>query len=85
MQQAQLFHVIVNIISKLLGDNQNYHIKEDEMSWKRITYGRGEERNASMVLLRKPEGKNPLGKPRHGQEGNIKTNVREIYLTQDGD
>jgi hypothetical protein len=36
------------------------------MSWKRITYGRGEERNASMVLLRKPEGKNPLGKPRHG-------------------
>jgi hypothetical protein len=32
-----------------------------------------EIRNAYKILARYPEGKWPYGKPRHGWEGNIKT------------
>jgi hypothetical protein len=34
-------------------------------------------RNAH-ILVGKPEGKSPLGKPRHKWEGNIKINLWEI-------
>jgi hypothetical protein len=37
-----------------------------------------ERRNAYMVLLGKPEGKRPLGGPRHRWEHNINMNLREI-------
>jgi len=32
----------------------------------------GERRGIYRVLLGKPEGKRPLGRPRHRREGNIK-------------
>jgi hypothetical protein len=32
----------------------------------------GEKRNAHVVLVRKPEGKRPLGRPRHRWKNNIK-------------
>jgi hypothetical protein len=38
----------------------------------------GEKRNACKVLMGKPEGKRPLGRPRHMWEGNIKVDCREI-------
>jgi hypothetical protein len=38
----------------------------------------GEERGAYRVLVGKPEGKRPLGRPRRRWEDNIKTDLREV-------
>jgi hypothetical protein len=38
----------------------------------------GEKRNACRVLVGKPEGKKPLGGPRHRWVNNIKMDLREI-------
>jgi hypothetical protein len=38
----------------------------------------GEERNVYKVLMGKPEGKRPLGRPRHRWEGGIRMDLREI-------
>jgi hypothetical protein len=38
----------------------------------------GEKRNASRILVVKPEGKRPLGRPRHRWVDNIKISLREI-------
>jgi hypothetical protein len=52
-----------------------------------------EKRNAYRILMGKPEGKTPLGRPRRRWEDNIRINLIEIgwggmdwiYLTQDRD
>jgi hypothetical protein len=49
------------------------------------------KRNAYRILVGNPEGKRPLGRPRHRSVGNIKMDLREIgwdgmdwiYLAQD--
>jgi hypothetical protein len=38
----------------------------------------GAKRDASIILVGKPEGKGTLGRPRRKWEGNIKTDLREI-------
>jgi hypothetical protein len=38
----------------------------------------GEKRNAYKLVLVKPEGKRPLGRPRHRWVDNIKTDLLEI-------
>jgi hypothetical protein len=38
----------------------------------------GEVRGAYNILVGKPEGRRPLGRPRHRWENNIKMNLREI-------
>jgi hypothetical protein len=38
----------------------------------------GEKRNAYRILVRKPEGKRPLGIPTRTWEDNIKLDLREI-------
>ena len=38
----------------------------------------GEDRGVHRVLVGKPEGKRPLGRPRCGWEDNIKMNLREV-------
>jgi hypothetical protein len=38
----------------------------------------GEKRNAYRILVRKPEGKRPLGRPRCRCVGNIKMDLGEI-------
>jgi hypothetical protein len=40
----------------------------------------GEERNVYNVLVRKPEGKRPLGRPRRRWEDGIRMDLREIGL-----
>jgi len=53
----------------------------------------GEKRGVYMVLVWKPEGKRPFGRPRHRQEVNIKLDLQEvgcggldwIKLAQNGD
>jgi len=45
------------------------------------TYGRkrmGEERGVYRVLLEKPEGRRPLGRPRHRWADNIKMDFQEV-------
>ena len=38
----------------------------------------GEGRGAHRVLVGKPEGKRPLGRPRHRLEDNIKMDLQEV-------
>jgi hypothetical protein len=40
----------------------------------------GEERKVYKVLVGKPKGKRPLGRPRHRWEYGIRMNLREIGL-----
>jgi len=53
-------------------------IKSRRMRWAwhvaRMREGRGVHR----ILVGKPEGKRPLGRPRHIWEDNIKMNLREV-------
>jgi hypothetical protein len=39
----------------------------------------GEERGMFMVLVGSPEGKRPLGRPRHRWEDNIKMDLRDSW------
>jgi hypothetical protein len=53
----------------------------------------GEEKNAYRILVRKPKGKRPIGRPRRKWEDNIRMDLREIgwgginwvHLAQDRD
>jgi len=38
----------------------------------------GEMKNACSILVGKPEGKGPCGRPRHRWEGNIRMDFRKI-------
>jgi hypothetical protein len=38
----------------------------------------GERRGVYRVLMEKPEGKRPLGRPRRRREGNIKMDLQEV-------
>jgi hypothetical protein len=38
----------------------------------------GEKRKAYRILVRKPEGKRPLGRPRRRKVDNVKMGLREI-------
>jgi len=38
----------------------------------------GEKRGACRVLVGKPEGMRPLGRPRYRREENIKTDIQEV-------
>jgi hypothetical protein len=38
----------------------------------------GAKKNACRILREKPEGKRPVGRPRHRWEDNIKMDLREI-------
>jgi hypothetical protein len=42
----------------------------------------GEVRNVYKILVGKPEGKIPLGRPRHRCKNNIVMNLREQVWTQ---
>jgi hypothetical protein len=44
----------------------------------RVCSTNGEKRNAYMILVGKPKGKRPLGRPRRRWVDNIKIDLREI-------
>jgi hypothetical protein len=48
------------------------------MRWAEHVARTGERRVACRVLVGKPEGKKPLGKPRHSWEANIKMDLQEV-------
>jgi hypothetical protein len=51
-------------------------VKEDEMG--RACSTNGEKSNANRILVGRPEGKKPLGRPRRRRVDNIKIDLREI-------
>jgi hypothetical protein len=68
-------------------------IKSRRMRWAGHVARVGEERNVYKVLVGKPEGKRPLGRPRRRWENGIRIDLREIgwrsvdwiHLAQDRD
>jgi hypothetical protein len=53
-------------------------IKSKRMSWAGYVARMGEKRNAYRILVGKPGGKRPLGRPRRRWVDNIKKDLREI-------
>jgi hypothetical protein len=52
-------------------------IKSRRMRWARHVTHMREERKVYRVLVEKPEGKRPLGRPRHRWEDGIRKDLRE--------
>ena len=48
------------------------------MRWVGHVAHMGEDRGVHRVLMGKPEGKRPLGRPRRRWEGNIKMDLQEV-------
>ena len=53
-------------------------IKSRRMRWARHVVCMGEERGAYRVLVVKPEGKRPLGRPRRRRVDNIRMDLQEV-------
>jgi hypothetical protein len=53
-------------------------IKSRRMRWAGLVARMGEKRNAYRILVGKPEGKRPLGRPKRRWVNNIKMDLREI-------
>jgi hypothetical protein len=68
-------------------------VRSRRMKWAGHVTGMGEKRNAYRLLMGKPEGKRPLGRPRQRWVDNIRMDIVEvgwgdmdwIGLTQDRD
>jgi hypothetical protein len=54
------------------------HIKSRRMRWARHVARTGEERRVYKVMVGRPEGKRPLGRPRRRWEDEIGIYLREI-------
>jgi hypothetical protein len=73
-------HVKISVVSTV---NKNSLviitiIKSRRMRWAGHVARMGEKRNAYRIWVGKPEGKRPLGRPRHRWVDNIKTDLSEI-------
>jgi hypothetical protein len=53
-------------------------IKLRRMRWVRIVARLGEKRNAYKLLVGKPEGRRPLGRPRRRWVDNVKMDLGEV-------
>jgi hypothetical protein len=53
-------------------------IKSRRVRWAEHVARMGEKRNAYRILVENPEGKRPLGRPRHRWVDTIKIDLREI-------
>ena len=53
-------------------------VKWRRMRWLGHVARMGEERGVHRVLVRKPEGKRPLGRPRRRWEDNVKMDLQEV-------
>jgi hypothetical protein len=56
-------------------------VKSRMMRWARHVERMVEKRNAYRILVGKPEGKRPVGRPRRRCEDNIKMDLRETGLS----
>jgi hypothetical protein len=55
-------------------------VKSRRMRWAEHVARMGEEREVYKVLVGKPEGKRPLGRPRRRWEDGIRMDLREVGL-----
>jgi hypothetical protein len=55
-------------------------IKARRMRWAGHVAHMGEVRSAYNILVGRPEGRRPLGRPRHRWEHNMKMDIREIVF-----
>ena len=53
-------------------------IKSRRLRWAWHVARMGEKRSVYSVLMGKPEGRSPLGRPRHRWEDNIKMDLQEV-------
>jgi len=53
-------------------------VKSRRMRWAWHVARMGEGRGVNRVLVRKPEGKSPMGRPRRRWEDNIKMDLQEV-------
>ena len=53
-------------------------VKSRRMRWAGYVARMGDDRGVHRVLVGKPEGKRPLGRPRPGWEDNIKMDLQEV-------
>jgi hypothetical protein len=53
-------------------------VKSRRMRWARHVGRMGEKRVVHRVLVGKPEGKRPLGRPKRRWEDNIKMDIQEV-------
>jgi hypothetical protein len=53
-------------------------IKSRRLRWAEHVARMGEERGAYRILVGRPEGRRPLGRPRRRWEDNIKMDLREM-------
>jgi hypothetical protein len=53
-------------------------VKSRRMRWAGHVARMGEGRGVHRVSVGKPEGRRPLGRPRHRWEDNIKMNLQEV-------
>jgi hypothetical protein len=68
-EELHNLYIILNIIMQ---------IKPRRMIWAGHVAHMGEERKVYNVLVGKPEGKRPLGRPRHRWENGIRMDLGEI-------
>ena len=59
-------------------------LKSRRMRWARNIARMGNRRDAYRVLLGKPEGKRPFGKPRRRCKDNMKMDLQEVVCGADG-
>jgi hypothetical protein len=57
-------------------------IKSRRLGWAGLVARLGEGRDVYMVLVGRPEGKRPLGRPRHRWEDSIKMDLTEIGIDE---
>jgi hypothetical protein len=67
-----------SFITYILLPNITRMIKVRMMRWAGHVARLGAKRSAYKVLVGKPEGRRPLGRPGHNWEGSIKMDLREI-------
>jgi len=72
----KLHNVELNDLSSL--PNIVRVVKSRRMRWAGHVARMGEDRDVHRVLMGKPEGKRPLGRPRRRWEDNIKTDLQEV-------
>jgi hypothetical protein len=48
------------------------------MKWAGLVARMGEGRGVHRVMVGKPEGKRPLGRPRHRRDDNVKMDLQEV-------
>jgi hypothetical protein len=67
-----ILSVVPLLVTRYYSGNQ---IEKNEMDGACSTYG--EKRGAYRILVGRPEGRRPLGRPRHRWEDNIKMDLQE--------